>query len=88
MSLKLVIDMDHLNLQLNIVSLWATYKKVSFRINESVYFQDLHSATVKRYDDTLGRITDFTKKRDKYRDASEKMEKTVEDMPEVIEELQ
>ncbi|XP_033993956.1 coiled-coil domain-containing protein 178 isoform X1 [Trematomus bernacchii] len=50
--------------------------------------QDLHTATVKRYDDTLGRITDLTKKRDTYRDASEKMEKTVEDMPEVIEELQ
>ncbi|KAK1878521.1 Coiled-coil domain containing protein 178 [Dissostichus eleginoides] len=50
--------------------------------------QDLHTATVKRYDDTLGRITDLTKKRDIYRVASEKMEKTVEDMPEVIEELQ
>ncbi|XP_042353223.1 coiled-coil domain-containing protein 178 [Plectropomus leopardus] len=50
--------------------------------------QDLHAATVKRYDSTLGRISDLTKKSEEYRDASDKMEKAVESMPEVIVALQ
>lgn len=55
---------------------------------QSICFQDLHTATVKRYDNTLGRISDLTKKSEEYRDASDKMEKIVESMPEVIAELQ
>uniref|UniRef100_A0A3B4V412 Coiled-coil domain containing 178 n=1 Tax=Seriola dumerili TaxID=41447 RepID=A0A3B4V412_SERDU len=50
--------------------------------------QDLHSATIKRCDNTLGRISDLTKKSKEYQDASDKMEKIVERMPEVIAELQ
>ncbi|XP_051263824.1 coiled-coil domain-containing protein 178 [Dicentrarchus labrax] len=50
--------------------------------------QDLHSATIKRYDNTLIRISDIKKKSDEYQDASDKMEKIVENMPEVIAELQ
>ncbi|XP_074507602.1 coiled-coil domain-containing protein 178 isoform X1 [Sebastes fasciatus] len=50
--------------------------------------QDLHTATVKRYDNTVGRISDLTKKSEAYRDASDKMEKIVERMPEIIAELQ
>ncbi|XP_054452577.1 coiled-coil domain-containing protein 178 isoform X2 [Anoplopoma fimbria] len=50
--------------------------------------QDLQAATVKRYDNTLGRISDLTKESEEYRDASEKMEKIVESMPEAIAELQ
>ncbi|XP_050925927.1 coiled-coil domain-containing protein 178 isoform X1 [Lates calcarifer] len=50
--------------------------------------QDLHTATTKRYDSTLGKISDLTKKSQEYQDASDKMEKIVEGMPEVIAELQ
>ncbi|XP_044076468.1 coiled-coil domain-containing protein 178 isoform X2 [Siniperca chuatsi] len=50
--------------------------------------QDLHTATIKRYDNTLGRISDLTKKSEEYRDASDKMEVIAESMPEVIAELQ
>ncbi|KAM9349908.1 coiled-coil domain-containing protein 178 [Symphorus nematophorus] len=50
--------------------------------------QDLHTATIKRYENTLGRISDLTKKSKEYRDASDEMETIVESLPEVIEELQ
>ncbi|XP_045908426.1 coiled-coil domain-containing protein 178 isoform X10 [Micropterus dolomieu] len=50
--------------------------------------QDLHSAIIKRHDNTLGRISDLMKKSEEYRDASDKMEKIVENMPEFIAELQ
>ncbi|XP_068557525.1 coiled-coil domain-containing protein 178 [Cebidichthys violaceus] len=50
--------------------------------------QDLNAAVFKRYDDTLGRIGDLTKKSEEHRDASDKMEEIVETMPEVIAELQ
>jgi len=50
--------------------------------------QDLHFATIKRFDSTVGRITDLIDKSDEYREASNKMEETVENMPEVIAELQ
>ena len=52
------------------------------------FFQDLHAATVKRYDNTLGRISDLTNKSKEYGDASDEMENIVESMPEVIAELQ
>ncbi|KAK5860067.1 hypothetical protein PBY51_021570 [Eleginops maclovinus] len=63
-------------------------KKKKLKCDDLKAAQDLHTATVKRYHNTLGRITDLTKKMEKYRDASEEMEKNVEDMPEVIQELQ
>ncbi|KAM7400505.1 hypothetical protein PAMA_004949 [Pampus argenteus] len=50
--------------------------------------KDLHTATIKRYDITLSRTSDLTKKCEEYRDASDKMEKIIESMPEVIAELQ
>ncbi|XP_075953228.1 coiled-coil domain-containing protein 178 [Anarhichas minor] len=50
--------------------------------------QDLNAAVFKRYDDTLGRISDLTKKSGEYRDASDKMEKRVKIMSEVIAELE
>ncbi|XP_034744642.1 coiled-coil domain-containing protein 178 isoform X1 [Etheostoma cragini] len=50
--------------------------------------KDLHTATVKRYDNTLARISGLTKKSEECRVASDKMEKTVESMPEAIAELQ
>ncbi|XP_036939693.1 coiled-coil domain-containing protein 178 isoform X3 [Acanthopagrus latus] len=50
--------------------------------------QDLHTATVERYDNTLGKISDLTKKSEEYRDASDEMEKTVDSMPEIMRELQ
>ncbi|KAM3866206.1 LOW QUALITY PROTEIN: uncharacterized protein ccdc178 [Diretmus argenteus] len=50
--------------------------------------KELHTATIKRYDYTLGRISDLTKKSTEYRDASDKMEEIATTMPEVIEELQ
>ncbi|XP_029308732.1 coiled-coil domain-containing protein 178 isoform X2 [Cottoperca gobio] len=50
--------------------------------------RDVHAATVKRYDETLGRISDLTEKSEKYQDASEKMEEIVESTPGVIAELQ
>ncbi|KAI3374885.1 hypothetical protein L3Q82_021424, partial [Scortum barcoo] len=50
--------------------------------------QDLNAATIKRYEDTVGRISDLTKKSEEHSDASDKMEKIIESMPEVIVELQ
>ncbi|XP_042284548.1 coiled-coil domain-containing protein 178 [Thunnus maccoyii] len=50
--------------------------------------QDLHTATIKRYDITLSRTNDLTKKCEEYRNASDKMDKIVESMPDVIAELQ
>ncbi|XP_059200238.1 coiled-coil domain-containing protein 178 isoform X2 [Centropristis striata] len=50
--------------------------------------QDLYTVTVKRYDNALGRISDLTNRSQQYRDASDKMEKIVESMPEVIAEHQ
>ncbi|XP_076601821.1 coiled-coil domain-containing protein 178 [Chaetodon auriga] len=50
--------------------------------------QDLQTATIKRYDNTLGRISDLMKETEEYRDASDEIEKIVESMPEVIAELQ
>ncbi|KAG7214765.1 hypothetical protein INR49_010657 [Caranx melampygus] len=50
--------------------------------------QDLHTFTVMRCDNTVGRISDLMKKSKEYQDASDEMEKIVDRMPEVIEELQ
>ncbi|XP_067462143.1 coiled-coil domain-containing protein 178 [Thunnus thynnus] len=50
--------------------------------------QDLHTAAIKRYDITLSRTDDLTKKCEEYRNASDKMDKIVESMPDVIAELQ
>uniref|UniRef100_A0A3Q2V5W4 Coiled-coil domain containing 178 n=1 Tax=Haplochromis burtoni TaxID=8153 RepID=A0A3Q2V5W4_HAPBU len=50
--------------------------------------QDLHSAAIQKYDDTVGRISDLMNKSEEYRDASDKMEKIAENIPEVIAELQ
>ncbi|XP_040911510.1 coiled-coil domain-containing protein 178 [Toxotes jaculatrix] len=50
--------------------------------------QDLHAATIKRYDNSLGRIGDLMKKSKESQDASDKMEKIVESIPEVIAELE
>ncbi|XP_028283260.1 coiled-coil domain-containing protein 178 [Parambassis ranga] len=50
--------------------------------------QDLHHATVKHYDNTLQRISDFKHQSTEYQDASEKMEQMVESMSEDIAELQ
>ncbi|XP_005476452.1 coiled-coil domain-containing protein 178 isoform X2 [Oreochromis niloticus] len=50
--------------------------------------QDLHSAAIQKYDDTVRRISDLMNKSEEYRDASDKMEKIAENIPEVITELQ
>ncbi|XP_074544104.1 coiled-coil domain-containing protein 178 isoform X2 [Halichoeres trimaculatus] len=50
--------------------------------------QDTHTATLKRYDNTLNRISDLTKKCEQYQDVSVKMESTAESLQEDIEELQ
>ncbi|XP_026169392.1 coiled-coil domain-containing protein 178 isoform X2 [Mastacembelus armatus] len=50
--------------------------------------QDLHTAMIKRYDTTLDRINELTKKSKESRDASDKMEKIAESMPDLIAELQ
>ncbi|XP_039876557.1 coiled-coil domain-containing protein 178 isoform X4 [Simochromis diagramma] len=50
--------------------------------------QDLHSAAVQKYDDTVGRMSDLMNKSEEYRDASDKMEKIAENIPEVTAELQ
>ncbi|XP_034558262.1 coiled-coil domain-containing protein 178 [Notolabrus celidotus] len=50
--------------------------------------QDLQTATVKRYDYTINRISDLTKMCEEHQDASDEMEKIVESMTEEIEELQ
>ncbi|XP_024908375.1 coiled-coil domain-containing protein 178 isoform X2 [Cynoglossus semilaevis] len=50
--------------------------------------QDLHTATVKRYEETQHRIADLMKKTKEYQESSDKMEQIVESMPGVIEELQ
>ncbi|XP_030608061.1 coiled-coil domain-containing protein 178 isoform X3 [Archocentrus centrarchus] len=50
--------------------------------------QELNSAVVKKYDNTMGRISDLMNKSQENRDASDKMEKIAERMPEVIAELQ
>ncbi|XP_068197127.1 coiled-coil domain-containing protein 178 [Antennarius striatus] len=50
--------------------------------------QNVHTATIKRHDDTVGKIRDLTKKSDEYRAAADQMEKLAESMPEVIAELQ
>ncbi|XP_029380658.1 coiled-coil domain-containing protein 178 [Echeneis naucrates] len=50
--------------------------------------QVLHTAITMRCVDTLGRISDLTKKSREYHDASDKLEKIVEKMPKVIAELQ
>ncbi|XP_041805799.1 coiled-coil domain-containing protein 178 [Chelmon rostratus] len=50
--------------------------------------QDIHTASIKRLDNTLGRISDLVKKSEEYRDASNEVEKIIESMPEVIAELQ
>uniref|UniRef100_UPI003AAA84F5 coiled-coil domain-containing protein 178 n=1 Tax=Centroberyx gerrardi TaxID=166262 RepID=UPI003AAA84F5 len=61
-------------------------KKLKFDHLNAV--KELHTATIKRYDYTLGRISDLTEKCTEYRDASDKMEKISATMPDVIEELQ
>ncbi|KAE8290838.1 hypothetical protein D5F01_LYC10428 [Larimichthys crocea] len=50
--------------------------------------QDLYAATIKKHDDTLDMIRDLTQKSKEHRNASDKMEKIVESMPEVIADLQ
>ncbi|CAB1448520.1 unnamed protein product [Pleuronectes platessa] len=50
--------------------------------------RDLHSATVKRCEDTQGRISDLTKKSEEHQDSSDELGKIVASVPEVIEELQ
>ncbi|XP_023139452.2 coiled-coil domain-containing protein 178 [Amphiprion ocellaris] len=50
--------------------------------------QDLHTATLKRSDNTLGRISNLMSKSEEYQKASDNMEKNLESMPEVIAELQ
>ncbi|XP_067330838.1 coiled-coil domain-containing protein 178 [Channa argus] len=50
--------------------------------------QNLHTATIKRYDNTLGKISDITKKTNEYQDAAAKMEKIFESMPEATAELE
>ncbi|XP_062260354.1 coiled-coil domain-containing protein 178 [Platichthys flesus] len=50
--------------------------------------QDLHSATVKRCEDTQGRISDLTKKSEEHQESSDELGKMVASVPEVIEELQ
>ncbi|KAG7526697.1 hypothetical protein JOB18_044129 [Solea senegalensis] len=50
--------------------------------------QDLHAATIKRYDDTQERISDLIRRSKEYQDASEQMEQIVESMPEIIAQLQ
>ncbi|XP_041847378.1 coiled-coil domain-containing protein 178 isoform X2 [Melanotaenia boesemani] len=50
--------------------------------------QDLHCATIKKHDSAVGRITELTTRIEEYRDASDKIEKSVERMPEMVAELQ
>ncbi|TMS10147.1 Coiled-coil domain-containing protein 178 [Larimichthys crocea] len=50
--------------------------------------EDLYAATIKKHDDTLDMIRDLTQKSKEHRNASDKMEKIVESMPEVIADLQ
>ncbi|CAG5896631.1 unnamed protein product, partial [Menidia menidia] len=50
--------------------------------------QDLHSATIERYNTTVGNIKDRIGKTEEYQEASDKMEKSIENLPEVIAELQ
>lgn len=57
-------------------------------IHAPLCLQDLQSAAVQKYDDTVGRISDLMNKSEEYRDASDKMEKIAENIPEVIAELQ
>ncbi|XP_069014140.1 coiled-coil domain-containing protein 178 [Embiotoca jacksoni] len=50
--------------------------------------EDFHRDTIKRYDNTLDRISDLMNKSEEYRNSSNKMEKIVEKKPEDIAELQ
>ncbi|XP_068604973.1 coiled-coil domain-containing protein 178 [Brachionichthys hirsutus] len=50
--------------------------------------QNLHTATIKRNDDTVGKIRDLKKKSEEYRAASDQMERLAESMPEAIAQLQ
>ncbi|XP_055360015.1 coiled-coil domain-containing protein 178 isoform X2 [Betta splendens] len=50
--------------------------------------QDSYTATVERYDRTLDRISDLTKKTEQYKDASSQLEKNIERMTDVIAELE
>ncbi|KAK2822496.1 hypothetical protein Q5P01_022561 [Channa striata] len=50
--------------------------------------QNLHTATIKRFDNTLGKISDLTKKTSEYQDASDTMEKIAASMPKAIAELE
>lgn len=59
-----------------------------FSANATFCLQALYTDTIKRYDSTVGRISDLTKKTSEYRDASDKMEKNVESIPDVIAELE
>uniref|UniRef100_A0A3Q3F8J7 Coiled-coil domain containing 178 n=1 Tax=Labrus bergylta TaxID=56723 RepID=A0A3Q3F8J7_9LABR len=68
--------------------LFSLDKERKLKCDQLKSAQDLQTATIKRYDNTLNRISDLTKKCKEYQDASDKMEKIVEGMPEVIAELQ
>ncbi|XP_047444516.1 coiled-coil domain-containing protein 178 [Mugil cephalus] len=50
--------------------------------------QDLHRATIKRYDTIVATISDLINKAEEYQEASDKMDKIVGSMPDVIADLQ
>ncbi|XP_068422803.1 coiled-coil domain-containing protein 178 [Clinocottus analis] len=50
--------------------------------------QDSRAAVIKRYDKTVARITYLTKNSEEYRDASDRMDKMAESIPEVLAELE
>ncbi|XP_030016463.1 coiled-coil domain-containing protein 178 [Sphaeramia orbicularis] len=61
-------------------------KKVKY--NQLKAVKDLHTTTTKRYDDTVARISELTKKCEEYQDASDKMEKTAKTLFEEVAELE
>ena len=61
---------------------------LSFNITATLYVQDLHCATVKRYDSTVNRITDLMNKTEEYQDSLQKMQKHVEIKQSIIADLQ
>ncbi|KAM3603866.1 uncharacterized protein V6R79_003167 [Siganus canaliculatus] len=61
-------------------------KKLKYDLLKSA--QDVHSATLKKCDDTMDKISDLMKESEQCRDATVKMEEEVNNMTEVIAELQ
>ncbi|XP_026230810.1 coiled-coil domain-containing protein 178 [Anabas testudineus] len=76
------IQCEHRNALLNLE------KEKKLKCDHLKAARDLHTTTIEIYDNTLNRINDLTKKTNKYRDDSDKMEKIVESMPEIIAELE